>query len=119
MPSYKTSFTASFVLGVLPLVIASGAGAASRVSLGTAVFGGMLVEPFTTFVVPTIYCGYLENKHQALPGWPVVRLSENGLTQRPFEQVGIVLVRFLTFYRFCSFQGSSHRVSMHPCKSAP
>jgi HAE1 family hydrophobic/amphiphilic exporter-1 len=33
----------SFILGVLPLVLSSGAGAASRVSLGTAVFGGMLV----------------------------------------------------------------------------
>ena len=33
----------SFVLGVMPLVQATGAGAASRVSLGTAVFGGMLV----------------------------------------------------------------------------
>ena len=33
----------SFILGVMPLVFASGAGAASRVSLGTAVFGGMLV----------------------------------------------------------------------------
>jgi len=29
------------------------------------VFGGMLVEPFTTFVVPTIYCGYLELRLRA------------------------------------------------------
>lgn len=33
----------SFILGVLPLVFSSGAGAQSRVSLGTAVFGGMVV----------------------------------------------------------------------------
>ena len=33
----------SFILGTLPLVIASGAGAASRQSLGSAVFGGMVV----------------------------------------------------------------------------
>jgi HAE1 family hydrophobic/amphiphilic exporter-1 len=39
-PILMTSFT--FVLGVVPLVIASGAGAAARRSLGTAVFGGML-----------------------------------------------------------------------------
>ena len=32
----------AFILGVLPLVVASGAGAASRRALGTAVFGGML-----------------------------------------------------------------------------
>ncbi|MEM1424524.1 MAG: efflux RND transporter permease subunit, partial [Planctomycetota bacterium] len=33
----------SFVLGTLPLLIASGAGANSRQSIGTAVFGGMIV----------------------------------------------------------------------------
>jgi multidrug efflux pump subunit AcrB len=33
----------SFILGVLPLVFASGARTKSRVALGTAVFGGMLV----------------------------------------------------------------------------
>jgi HAE1 family hydrophobic/amphiphilic exporter-1 len=49
----------SFILGVMPLVVASGAGAASRVALGTAVFGGMLlatiggliVTPFLYFVM--------------------------------------------------------------------
>ena len=33
----------SFIFGTLPLVVASGAGAASRQSLGTAVFGGMVI----------------------------------------------------------------------------
>jgi hydrophobic/amphiphilic exporter-1 (mainly G- bacteria), HAE1 family len=46
----------SFILGVIPLVIASGAGAASRVSLGTAVFGGMLVGTLVgLFLTPTLY----------------------------------------------------------------
>lgn len=46
----------SFILGVIPLVIASGAGAASRVSLGTAVFGGMLVGTVVgLFLTPTLY----------------------------------------------------------------
>jgi HAE1 family hydrophobic/amphiphilic exporter-1 len=46
----------SFVLGVLPLVIATGAGAASRRSLGTAVFGGMLVSTVVaTLLVPAFY----------------------------------------------------------------
>jgi HAE1 family hydrophobic/amphiphilic exporter-1 len=46
----------SFVLGVFPLVIASGAGAASRKALGTAVFGGMLVSAvFATILVPAFY----------------------------------------------------------------
>ena len=46
----------SFILGVFPLVIASGAGAASRRSLGTAVFGGMLVSCILgTILVPSFY----------------------------------------------------------------
>ncbi len=46
----------SFVLGVFPLVIASGAGAESRKSLGAAVFGGMLFSAiFATILVPAFY----------------------------------------------------------------
>ena len=46
----------SFILGVLPLVIASGAGAQSRISLGSAVFGGMLVAAIGgTLLVPMFY----------------------------------------------------------------
>jgi HAE1 family hydrophobic/amphiphilic exporter-1 len=46
----------SFILGVVPLVVASGAGANSRVSLGTAVFGGMLVATVAgVFVIPLLY----------------------------------------------------------------
>ena len=46
----------AFILGVVPLVLSSGAGAASRVSLGTAVFGGMLIGTILgVFVVPSFY----------------------------------------------------------------
>lgn len=46
----------SFILGVLPLVVAAGAGAASRVSLGSAVFGGMIVAAIGgTLLVPMFY----------------------------------------------------------------
>ncbi|SCX14729.1 efflux RND transporter permease subunit [Nitrosomonas eutropha] len=46
----------SFILGVLPLVVASGAGAASRQSLGTVVFGGMLVSAIIgTILIPAFY----------------------------------------------------------------
>lgn len=46
----------SFILGVMPLVIASGAGAESRKSLGTVVFGGMLISViFGTVLVPIFY----------------------------------------------------------------
>jgi HAE1 family hydrophobic/amphiphilic exporter-1 len=46
----------SFILGVIPLVVASGAGARSRVSLGTAVFGGMLTSTVLgIFFIPFLY----------------------------------------------------------------
>ncbi len=46
----------SFILGVLPLLFATGAGAASRVALGTAVFGGMaFATAFGIFVIPWLY----------------------------------------------------------------
>jgi HAE1 family hydrophobic/amphiphilic exporter-1 len=46
----------AFILGLLPLVFASGAGSASRHSLGTAVVGGMIVSTIANlFVVPAMY----------------------------------------------------------------
>ena len=46
----------SFILGVLPLLLASGAGAAARVALGTTVFGGMLVATVaSTLLVPPLF----------------------------------------------------------------
>lgn len=46
----------AFIAGLLPLVFASGAGSASRHSLGTAVVGGMLVSTvLNLIVVPAMY----------------------------------------------------------------
>lgn len=46
----------STLLGIWPLAVATGAGSASRQSLGTAVFGGMFVATFLSlFVVPILY----------------------------------------------------------------
>jgi HAE1 family hydrophobic/amphiphilic exporter-1 len=46
----------AFIAGLLPLVFASGAGAASRHSLGTAVIGGMIVSTVVNLiVVPAMY----------------------------------------------------------------
>jgi multidrug efflux pump len=53
-PIMMTSF--SFILGVLPLVVATGAGAEMRVALGTAVFSGMIgVTIFGIFLTPTFF----------------------------------------------------------------
>jgi hydrophobe/amphiphile efflux-1 (HAE1) family protein len=49
-----TSF--AFILGLVPLVIASGAGSATQRAVGTAVFGGMIAASFLgIFVIPGLY----------------------------------------------------------------
>lgn len=46
----------AFILGVVPLVVATGAGSAARQSLGTAVFGGMIVATvLSLLLVPSLY----------------------------------------------------------------
>src|SRR3954447_17749118 len=53
-PILMTSF--AFILGVLPLVLASGASSGARRSLGTAVFSGMLASTLLSiFVVPVLF----------------------------------------------------------------
>jgi len=52
-PILMTAF--SFILGVVPLVFASGAGAESRHSLGTAVFGGMILSTFLSLIVVPVF----------------------------------------------------------------
>jgi HAE1 family hydrophobic/amphiphilic exporter-1 len=48
----------SFVLGTIPLVIATGAGGASRQALGAPVFGGMIAAAVLgTLLVPVLYVG--------------------------------------------------------------
>ena len=46
----------AFILGVLPLALASGAGSASRNAIGTGVIGGMLSATFlATFLIPMFF----------------------------------------------------------------
>jgi HAE1 family hydrophobic/amphiphilic exporter-1 len=53
-PILMTSF--AFILGIVPLVVASGAGASSRHSLGTAIFGGMIVSTILNLaIIPALY----------------------------------------------------------------
>jgi multidrug efflux pump subunit AcrB len=53
-PILMTSF--AFILGVLPLAVATGAGAASRVSMGVAVCAGMACATlFGVFIIPVLF----------------------------------------------------------------
>jgi multidrug efflux pump len=62
----------AFVLGILPLAIATGAGAAARRSLGTGVLGGMLLATFVATIFIPLFFTWLSNKnvhrkHHELP----------------------------------------------------
>ncbi|SMH38307.1 efflux RND transporter permease subunit [Mesorhizobium australicum] len=63
-PILMTAF--AFILGVVPLMTATGAGAASRQSIGTTVFGGMLVATVLTLVFVPIFYVVLESWRERL-----------------------------------------------------
>jgi multidrug efflux pump len=57
--------TAAMALGVVPLIIAQGAGAAARYSMGLVIFAGILVGTmFTLFVVPMFYTFIARRDHK-------------------------------------------------------
>ena len=56
--------TAAMVLGVIPLVIAAGAGASGRHAMGIVIFTGLSIGTlFTLFVVPAVYMLLAEDHH--------------------------------------------------------
>ena len=65
-PILMTAF--AFILGVVPLMIASGAGAASRESLGTTVFGGMLAATILTLVFVPVFYAVIETVRERYMG---------------------------------------------------
>ena len=64
-PILMTAF--AFILGVVPLMIATGAGAASRQSIGTTVFGGMLAATILTLVFVPVFYAVIEQSAGAQP----------------------------------------------------
>src|SRR5579862_3999910 len=67
-PILMTSF--AFILGVVPLMVATGAGQAGRHSVGTTVFGGMIMSTLLNlFFIPVLYLiieGWREHGKQPL-----------------------------------------------------
>lgn len=57
----------AFVLGIVPLVIATGAGAAARQSMGTGVFGGMLLATFVATIFIPLFFTWLTREHVQEP----------------------------------------------------
>jgi multidrug efflux pump len=64
--------TAAMVFGVVPLVIASGAGASGRQNMGTVLLAGLAIGTlFTLFVVPAVYIFIgADHGHERKPGDP-------------------------------------------------
>ncbi|WP_164104320.1 efflux RND transporter permease subunit [Candidatus Laterigemmans baculatus] len=54
--------TVTTLAALIPVMLATGRGADVARAMAIPVFGGMLAEPFTSFIVPTLYCAYLETK---------------------------------------------------------
>ena len=58
--------TAAMVLGVVPLITASGAGAVSRFQMGLVIASGLSIGTlFTLFVVPAVYLVFAADHHAA------------------------------------------------------
>jgi hydrophobe/amphiphile efflux-1 (HAE1) family protein len=92
-PILMTSF--AFILGVFPLVVASGAGAEMRQSLGTAVFSGMIgVTIFGLLFTPALYVlvrkmhGKKEHETPDEPGEPTGPARHRIISSAPLAATG-------------------------------
>jgi Cu(I)/Ag(I) efflux system membrane protein CusA/SilA len=57
--------TVTTLIALVPVLMATGRGADVARAMALPVFGGMLIEPFSSFIVPTLYCAYMEFKLRA------------------------------------------------------
>jgi hydrophobe/amphiphile efflux-1 (HAE1) family protein len=74
-PILMTAF--AFILGVIPLMLASGAGAASRQSIGTTVFGGMLAATILGLVLVPVFYAVIESLREGAPASDGARAGDN------------------------------------------
>ena len=91
-PVMMTSF--AFILGLLPLVVATGASQLARRDIGTPVFGGMILASFIgIFVIPPLYVAFQAVRERLRPstrphevpepGNPAMASSESGPPAQP------------------------------------
>jgi multidrug efflux pump subunit AcrB len=74
--------TAAMVVGMVPLLTASGAGAASRFSIGLVIAAGMTIGTlFTLFVTPAVYT-YVAREHRA-EGAAQGSTAQSGAAEQP------------------------------------
>ena len=84
----------AFIMGMVPLVFASGAGAAARRSMGTGVFGGMLVATFVATIFIPLFFTWLSGKHvrhhghvEGVDGYHEAHPEQYSVAQANKEQV--------------------------------
>ena len=59
----------TFILGVFPMIVATGAGAASQIAIGTSVFFGMIAATFVgIFFIPALFALFETIKEKAAGG---------------------------------------------------
>jgi HAE1 family hydrophobic/amphiphilic exporter-1 len=82
-PILMTAF--AFILGVVPLMFAAGAGAASRQSIGTTVFSGMLAATLLTLIFVPVFCAVIERLRErgAHTESTPAAVVEHGLNPQP------------------------------------
>ena len=79
-PVMMTSF--AFILGLLPLVIASGASELARRGVGTPVFGGMILASFIgIFAIPPLYVMFQAIRERLRPGARPITRQQPGATE--------------------------------------
>jgi multidrug efflux pump len=77
----------AFILGVVPLVIATGAGSAARQSMGTGVFGGMIMAAFIATIFVPLFFSWFVNKHDPkLPGSKQKIIEQSTLSFKPVKK---------------------------------
>ncbi|MFA7429802.1 MAG: efflux RND transporter permease subunit [Rhodospirillaceae bacterium] len=67
---------AAFILGCVPLALSSGAGSASRHSIGTGVIGGMLAATFLATLFVPMFFRLIEDWRVKRLGWREKRRGE-------------------------------------------
>ena len=80
-PCVMTTITTLCALA--PVLMATGRGADVARAMALPVFGGMLIEPFTTFVVPTVYCAYMEFKLRSGLGDELLEMGQESSVESP------------------------------------
>jgi multidrug efflux pump subunit AcrB len=81
-PVMMTSF--AFILGLYPLVVATGAAQLARRDVGTPVFGGMILASFIgIFAIPPLYVAFQAVRERLRPGArPQAQHADDGLPDK-------------------------------------